>query len=692
MEAFVPLLLLYLLVMYSPHHSSSLPMCTNFRAPVTANEPLAFCPSYKGRVCCDSTKDSQLQKQYEAMDIKDPDCASAIKSILCAACDQFSANLFKVESQIRSVPVLCDSPNSPDSSLSKQSETSFCTNVWDTCQNVSMRNSPFAPSLQGAGGLPQNTSSKLTDLWQSRSDFCTAFGGKPDDSNQCFNGSPILLNLTQTPVPPKGLCLERLGDKGYINMAAHPDGSDRAFFSDLPGKIWLTTIPSHDSREPLGLDESSPFVDLTDQVKFDTVFGLMGIAFHPNFSKNGRFFASFNCDKEMSSACSGRCGCNSDVGCDPSKLGTSGGADHPCQYHNVVAEYTVNGTASEPAKATKGKPTEVRRIFTMGLPFTNNHGGQILFGPDDGYLYIMLGDGGGKNGPFRFAQNKKSLLGKIMRVDVDTIPKDADDLNLWGNYSIPRDNPYAEDKELLPEIWALGFRNPWRCSFDAERPSYFMCADVGQDRYEEIDVITKGGNYGWSTYEGHLPVDSLQPTKGNTSDSTDLIFPAMGYNHYDVNKKEGSAAISGGYFYRADTDPCMYGSYLYADLYATALWAAAEIPTNSGNFTTSSIPFSCARDSPLECNSVPNTNLAALGYIYSFGEDNKKDLYILASTGVYRVVRPSRCNYSCTKEKKTQVETPRTSAPSSSGNHLSAQCMNFLLYICWILIFVGYML
>nr|GEZ48093.1 HIPL1 protein [Tanacetum cinerariifolium] len=137
---------------------------------------------------------------------------------------------------------------------------------------------------------------------------------------------------------------------------------------------------------------------------------------------------------------------------------------------------------------------------------------------------------------------------------INDSPEAEDDLNLWGNYSIPRDNPHAEDKELLPEIWALGFRNPWRWSFDAERPSYFLCADVGQDCYEEIDVITKGGNYGWSTFEGHLPVDSLQPTKGNTSDSIDLIFPAMGYNHYDVNKKEGSAAISGGYFYRSTTE------------------------------------------------------------------------------------------------------------------------------------------
>ncbi|KAJ9554458.1 hypothetical protein OSB04_018503 [Centaurea solstitialis] len=266
----------------------------------------------------------------------------------------------------------------------------------------------------------------------------------------CFNGRPITLNSTQIPVPPRGMCLEKLGDKGYINMAAHPDGSDRAFFSDLPGKIWLATIPAHGSREPLGLDESSPFVDLTDQVKFDTVFGLMGIAFHPKFAENGRLFASFNCNKEKSSTRSGRCGCNSDVGCDPSKIGSSGRDERPCQYHNVDEEYTVNGTTSDPTKAIKGKPTEVRRIFMIGLPFTNNHGGQILFGPGCSSVFQFLG-----------------------------------------------------------------------------------------------------------------------------------MF-----------------------------------SYLYADLYATALWAAAETPTNSGNFTTTSIPFSCAHDSPLECSSVPNTNLAALGYIY----------------------------------------------------------------------------
>ncbi|XP_023743785.1 HIPL1 protein [Lactuca sativa] len=685
MEAFFSFLPLFFLLVF-PYPSSSLPMCTNMRAPVIRNEPLSFCP-YKGRVCCDTNKDSELQKQFEAMNISDPNCASVIKSIICATCDQFSANLYTIESQTqtRSVPFLCNSPNSPDSS--KLSSTSFCTKVWDTCQNIPIQNSLFAPTLQGTTGSSHNTSTKLTDLWQSRSDFCTAFGQTQTEKSQsqCFNGTPIQLTETETPGPPKGLCLEKLGDKGYINMAAHPDGSNRVFLSDLPGKIWIVTVPSHGSGDGLGFDGSSPFVDLTDQVKFDTVFGLMGIAFHPKFVENGRFFASFNCDKEKSATCSGRCGCNSDVGCDPSKI-VGAGNEHPCQYHTVVAEYTVNGTGSgsDPKREIKGKPTEVRRIFTMGLPFTNNHGGQILFGPNDGYMYIMLGDGGGRDGPFGFAQNKKSLLGKIMRVDVDTFPKD--DLNLWGNYSIPRDNPYSEDKELLPEIWALGLRNPWRCSFDSERPSYFLCTDVGQDRYEEIDVITKGGNYGWSIYEGHLPVNSKENITSNNS--KDVIFPTMGYNHYDVNKKEGSAAITGGYFYRSTTDPCLYGSYLYADLYATALWAAFETPSNSGNFTTTSIPFSCAHDSPLECTSVPNTNLASLGYIYSFGEDNQKDIYVLASTGVYRVVRPSRCSYSCSKENATESVTPRGSPPSSKGNHVISKCMEFVICLSLMLLYL----
>jgi hypothetical protein len=221
--------------------------------------------------------------------------------------------------------------------------------VWDTCQNVSFLNSPFAPSLKGQAGLPNNSNvSKLTEYWQSKTDFCNAFGGASMDGSVCFDGQPVTLNNTGPPSPPHGLCLEKIGNGSYLSMVPHPDGSNRAFFANQQGQIWLATIPDQGVGGILHLDESNPFVDLTDEVYLDTQFGLMGIAFHPNFAQNGRFFASFNCDKVKWPGCTGRCSCNSDVNCDPSKLGSDNGAQ-PCQYQSVIAEYSANGTSSQPS-------------------------------------------------------------------------------------------------------------------------------------------------------------------------------------------------------------------------------------------------------------------------------------------------------------------------------------------------------
>lgn len=302
--------------------------------------------------------------------------------------------------------------------------------------------------LGRAGAPANNNASKLADLWQSKTDFCSAFGGASSNETVCFSGEPVTLNETTPDKPPSGLCLEKIGNGSYLNMVPHPDGSNRAFFSTQPGIVFLAGIPDQDSGGVLDLDPSSPFVDLTDEIHFDTEFGMMGMAFHPKFAQNGRFFASFNCDKSKWPGCTGRCSCNSDVNCDPSKITPDSGSQ-PCQFQTVIAEYTANGTSSDPSKvytplnlfsasytvvvcqralsfflvvqAKNAKPTEVRRIFTMGLPFTSHHAGQILFGPD-GYLYFMMGDGGGGADPYNFSQNKKSLLGKIMRLDVDNIP------------------------------------------------------------------------------------------------------------------------------------------------------------------------------------------------------------------------------------------------------------------------------
>ncbi|RZC60138.1 hypothetical protein C5167_021898, partial [Papaver somniferum] len=246
------------------------------------------------------------------------------------------------------------------------------------------------------------------------------------------------------PRPPKGICLEKIANGSYLDMAAHPDGSNHVFLANIHGKVWLTMVPEQGSgEEMLTTDESNPFLDITDIVYVESELGLLSIAFHPKFAQNGRFFASYNCDNVKWSGCYGRCSCNTDVNCDPSKLSPRNGAK-PCQYHSVVSEFTANGSSlSDPSLVMRANPTEVRRIFTMGLAYTTFHGGQILFGPD-GYLYLTTGDNEARTDPYNFAQNKKSLLGKILRFDIDQIPisKETSKFQPWGNYSIPSDNPY----------------------------------------------------------------------------------------------------------------------------------------------------------------------------------------------------------------------------------------------------------
>ncbi|KAL5553990.1 hypothetical protein UlMin_041391 [Ulmus minor] len=667
--------------------SSSLPYCSDLRAPIITKEPLGFC-SYDGKVCCDSAKDFQLRMHFESMNISHSSCAALVKSIICAKCDQFSAELFQTESGPRPVPLLCNS-TLINSKQTKKSNRSFCSTVWDSCQNVPILNSPFFPPSQVRASVPPpSTFSKLNQLWETKSAFCNAFGGSSNETMKCFDGKPSSLESAEAQHHLHGLCLEKIGNGSYLNMAAHPDGSNRAFFSVQSGKIWLATIPQQGSGGALGFDESTPFLDLTSKVYYDgNSFGMMGMAFHPKFAHNGRFFASFNCDKVKTPDCSGRCSCNTDANCDPSQLSSSY-ADQPCRFHKVIAEFSANGTKSESFLVKSAKPVEVRRIFTMGLTFPFNHGGQILFGPADGYLYAMVGDGGQGGDPFGFSQNKRSLVGKILRLDIDNFPstEEIGELGLWGNYSIPQDNPYSEDKILLPEIWALGLRNPWRCGFDSERPLYFICADTGQDRYEEVDIITKGGNYGWPVYEGSLLFNPHLSLAGNLSaDSSNATFPVMGYSHFDLNRNMTvvSAAIIGGYFYRSMTDPCMFGSYLYADLYGSAIWAAPENPKDSGNFTTEKVPFSCARDTPIHCNSTPGSSQPDLGYIYSFSEDNDKDIFILASTGVYRVVNPNRCSYTCSKANVTGV-----CFSSSYRNHFIDLHKPFMFFCFTFLLFV----
>ncbi|KAK3149680.1 hypothetical protein QOZ80_3AG0220840 [Eleusine coracana subsp. coracana] len=487
----------------------ALPLCTDGRAPVALNMTLGFCSVYSrgSDSCCDAAADAGLRKWFEAMGVKDAACAAVVKSVLCAKCNPYSAELFNTSSRIQRVPLLCNNTSSSSSVQSKDSTQDYCKQVWGTCKNVAIVNSPFQTHMQG------------------------------------------------------------------------------------------------------------------------------------------------------------KCSCNSDAGCDPSKLGGTDADDNaqPCQYQVVVSEYSTKLSSSNISTVASADPSEVRRIFTMGMPFASHYGGQILFGPTDGYLYLVIGDGGRKGDPFYFSQNKKSLLGKILRLDIDSTQGQRQTINqsLWGNYSVPKDNPFVDDSDLQPEIWAMGLGNSWRCSFDSESPSYFYCGDCGQDMYEEVNLITKGGNYGWPVYEGPYVYHPQRSPGGNTLlELVNPIFPVMGYNHSAVNGNSGSASIAGAPMalnttlrfcssYGASSccdvtadaalrrrfaamdvkDAACAGvvKYLFTDLYSSSMWTGIETPEGSGNYTSSVIPMSCSKNSPIACDSTAEPSF---GYIFTFGDDNSKDIYI----------------------------------------------------------------
>jgi len=243
----------------------------------------------------------------------------------------------------------------------------------------------------------------------------------------------------------------------------------------------------------------------------------------------------------------------------------------------------------------------------------NHKGGWLGFGPDDGYLYVGFGDGGGgydDHGPIGNGQDPTTLLGKMLRIDVreaaDDFPADPD-----RNYAIPPDNPFVGEAGILPEIWALGLRNPWRASFDRETGDLWI-ADVGQNAYEEVNFQpagSKGGeNYGWAVMEAS---ECFRPASG--CDTTGLTLPVFEYSHGE------GCSVTGGYVYRGKQYPALNGVYLFTDYCTGNLWATRQVAP--GEFETEQI------------GTLP-------GSISSFGEDEGGELYAVrdAEGAVYRVV------------------------------------------------------
>jgi glucose/arabinose dehydrogenase len=354
------------------------------------------------------------------------------------------------------------------------------------------------------------------------------------------------------------------------------EGSGRLFITLQEGQIVI-----YDGTHIL----PTPFLDITPLVSSGGERGLLSVAFHPNHRINGVFFVDYT---------------NIDG-------------------NTVIARYSISRDANI------ADPNSAVILLTVAQPFANHNGGQLQFGPD-GYLYIGMGDGGSGGDPFNNAQNLGTLLGKILRIDIDS----------GFPYAIPADNPFAGVPNALPEIWAFGLRNPWRFSFDRSMHDLFI-ADVGQDSWEEVDFQPAGSqggqNYGWRLMEGNHCYDPP-----SNCDPGGLTLPILEYEH-GSNDSNG-CSISGGYRYRGTQNPDLTGTYLYGDFCTGRIWGASQQGT--GGWTTAELL---------------HTSLS----ISTFGEDEAGEMYVAHYSSpdgaIYRI-----------------VQVANTSIPPSSGGGGGGGC------------------
>jgi glucose/arabinose dehydrogenase len=310
-----------------------------------------------------------------------------------------------------------------------------------------------------------------------------------------------------------------------LGFEAPSDGTNRIFIIEQGGTIRIVQN---------GTVVVTPFLDITPIVTSGGETGLLGLAFHPSFSTNRRFFVDYT----------------RTVG---------------AQLQTVISEFTVLATSPNQAD-----PASERQLLIVNQPFPNHKGGQLAFGPD-GFLYIAFGDGGSGGDPLGNGQNKNVLLGKILRIGVD-MP-----FAFGKQYAIPTDNPFASGGGA-PEIFAYGLRNPWRFSFDRSG-GQLMIGDVGQGNWEEVDIGMKGGNYGWNIMEGN----HCYPPGTASCNMTGLTAPIAEYDHSSA----GGTAIIGGFVYRGTEISALVGTYVYGDLSSGHVWGLKQ--DSSGNWTVTGI-------------------------------------------------------------------------------------------------------
>ncbi|XP_026212345.1 HHIP-like protein 1 [Anabas testudineus] len=557
------------------------PQCLDFKPPFRPLRELEFCVMYKDFGCCDYQKDKELMtKYYRIMDHFDyyeyANCAGFVMELLCQECSPYAAHLFDAEDQstlVRTIPGLC-----PD----------YCSQFWKKCNSTI----PFI-----------SDNPHIAKIKEDQTRLCHYL--ELDDMDYCYphllSNQKLTQNLGQVQSDSDGclqLCLEEVanGLRNPLAMVHTNDGTHRFFVAEQVGLVW-TYLPDRSKLE-------MPFLNITKAVLTSSwegdERGFLGLTFHPKYKYNGKLYVYYSVQ----------------VGFDE-RIRIS-------EFRVSANDMNVVDHSSE------------RVILEIDEPASNHNGGQLLFA-DDGYLYIFTGDGGMAGDPFGKygnSQNKSTLLGKVLRINVD------------GNergplYKIPPDNPFIHEQGARPEIYAYGVRNMWRCSVDRGDPltkegkGRIFCGDVGQNKFEEIDIIEKGRNYGWRAKEGFSCYDKKLCDNSSLED----VLPIYAYPH-----KMGKS-VTGGYIYRGCEYPNLNGMYIFGDFMSGRLMSLQE-DRNTGHWKYNEICMGMG----LTC-AFPRLINNYHQYIISFAEDEAGELYLM-STGipsatspsgvVYKVVDPSR--------------------------------------------------
>ena len=427
--------------------------------------------------------------------------------------------------------------------------------LFSACQSDRQDDTPF-PSLNGEITITQSPGATATPTTQIQIQTTTPDPALPQETPT----SLITVGAATepaTPIPPPSIpdpdsyTWEQLvgGLDLPIGLTNAGDGSDRLFVLEQAGLILI-----HQDGNLL----PDPFLDIRDRASCCGERGLLGLAFHPDYSDNGFFYVNYT-------------DLNGDT---------------------VIARFSVS---DDPYRAL---PESEERLLQIPQPYGNHNGGVVEFGPD-GYLYIGTGDGGSAGDPHGYGQALNTLLGKVLRLDVDG----------GDPYEIPPDNPFVVDGHALPEIWVYGLRNPWRFSFDRLTGDLYI-ADVGQNAWEEINYLPAGSpggaNFGWNYFEGN------HPYRGEPPSGLGLVFPVVEYDH------DQGCSVTGGVVYRGQSLPAWQGIYLFGDFCSGYIWGL--IQTIDGDWQ---------KELLFETGAL----------ITSFGEDENGEVYLVDYGGViYRLV------------------------------------------------------